>query len=108
MFQTNVHSTFKAHRSRKHTGYSLEDFKTTVLSSGSGHVFDTTNEGNGHVISDNETDVLTDEADGSVEEDFDALLEDNLASLLLCMQTILHVSRNAIQHIIENLNDLVV
>lgn len=39
VFQTNVHSTFKAHRSRKHIGYLLEDFKTTVLSSGSGHVF---------------------------------------------------------------------
>lgn len=35
---------------------------------------------------------------------FDALLEDELASLLLCMQIILRVIRKAIQHIIQNLN----
>lgn len=69
--------TRQVHRNRKRTGYSLEDFKTTVFSSGSGHIFDTSNVENGHVTSD-EPDALT-EADGSVVECVDALLEDKLA-----------------------------
>lgn len=63
-------------------------------------IFLTTNEVKWLVTSD-ETRTLTDEA-----EDFDALLEDKLASSLLCMQTILHALTNAIQHIMENFNEL--
>lgn len=38
--------------------------------------------------------------------DFDSLQEHKVAALLLCMQTVLHVSRNSIHVILENINDL--
>lgn len=65
-------------------------------------IFWPTNEVKWLVTSD-ETGALTDEA-----EDFDALLEEKLASSLLCMQTILHASTNAIQHIMDNFNELLI
>ena len=39
LLQTNVNSTFIAHSNRKHIGHLLEDFKTTILTSGIVDVF---------------------------------------------------------------------
>lgn len=30
-FQTNIYGTYKSHRSRKHTPYSLQDFKVGIV-----------------------------------------------------------------------------
>ena len=107
-YRTNVYSSFNAHKSRSHLNCEVSDIKTEMV-----------------VIEDcqlDQSEDQSDEAGPSQNVELDApecspsptqfvvdpgalqsQLRNNLASLFLKMQSILHVSQMAIQDIVENL-----
>lgn len=106
-FRSNVVSTFSSHRSRLHKHHTVKDIRTAesdvvetepvdedrVGQSASEHVCE-------HIPSSSAVSDCEDRVDAPS-------LEHRLASLFLCMQTTLHISRQATQKIIEELNDIV-
>ncbi|XP_026053335.1 uncharacterized protein LOC113039609 isoform X1 [Carassius auratus] len=100
-FESNVYSTFNAHKSRVHSGSSTTQFKGPILSNIE------------------QLDQLTEVAeevplqdDNCVDESVDDMqdleiqLERNLASLFLKMQAILHISESAAQEVIQQINQI--
>lgn len=110
VFKTNKLSSFSCHRSRNHKTHTLKDFRTSITT-------DTEDESNdiGQPLEDDleagtsSQSCLRQESveEGSAEsvEDVNVeTLEHKLASLFLCMQTVLHVSKSATQKIVEEFN----
>ncbi len=102
-FQSSVLSTFKAHRSRVHWSCNVDSFRAELttrvsLSPVSELLVEDTPEPSLNVLSFSST--------SDNEEDIDKSFEHRLASLFLCMQTILHVSKSAIQEIAEELGQI--
>ena len=108
-YRTNVYSSFNAHKSRSHTNCEVSDIKTEMV------VIEDCQPDQSEVQSEAEAgpsqnvELDSPECSPSPPEfviDPAALqsqLRDNLASLFLKMQSILHVSEMAIQDIVENL-----
>lgn len=101
-FETNVYSTFNAHKSRSHNQTSdIRAFKPEIVSQLSGSA---------ETIPDIPVDDLSEEediADTDV-QDLYAQLEHNLASLFLEMQAILNLSENAVERVIQRISQLLV
>lgn len=98
-FQSSVYSTFRAHKSKKHHLCTVGDFRinlyqtcTQVTSNSESTGFDETN-----------SDHLDSTDDYIEDQDLHDLLQQKVASLLLRMQTILHVSKTTTQEIINEL-----
>ncbi|CCD20568.1 hypothetical protein TvY486_0034170, partial [Trypanosoma vivax Y486] len=104
-FETNVYSTFNAHKSKAHQQHCHEDFKLGVMLS---TAFGDTQENIVYSLNDNSG--SEDECNMAEEqvnlEDTKQKLEHSLASLFLKMRTILHISENATQEIIQQLNQI--
>lgn len=68
-FQTNVYGTFKSHRNRKHTPYSLHEFKVGIVNnsetknSADGNIDNSTHGGKCNVDSDSDIETGTKEQD---------------------------------------------
>ncbi|KAK0137892.1 hypothetical protein N1851_025902 [Merluccius polli] len=103
-FTSNVVSTFSSHRSRSHKHHTVKDLRTVE---GGIVVTETADEepvgqtaSNDHIPSTSAVRDCEDRVDAPS-------LEHKLASLFLCMQTVLHISKQATQKILEELNDIV-
>lgn len=103
-FKTNAYNTFSSHKSRKHRQYSVNDLRTViqpfaVTAAGSidGAASTSIQQESSHVLEEH-----------AVEHFDGTTVENKLASLLLSMQTALHVSRSAVQTIIEGLRDVLI
>nr|XP_055032090.1 uncharacterized protein LOC129420928 isoform X1 [Misgurnus anguillicaudatus] len=107
VFETNVYSTFNAHKSKAHhhNRPGPEHFKLGIISS----TQDSHTEEN---PAQPPIDSIDSEDECNLPEEQDNLddtrqkLEHNLASLFLKMQTILHISDSATQEIIQQLNQI--
>lgn len=103
-FETNIYSTFNAHKSKAHQHHCHEHFKLGImLSTQPGHTEDTAQPLVDSSGSEDECNMA--EEQGNL-DDTKQKLEHNLASLLLKMQTILHISESATQEIIQQLNQI--
>lgn len=103
-FRTNVPSTFSSHRSRSHKHHTVKDLRTVEGAAETETVDEEAVEQtacNEHIPS---TSCTVNDCEDRVDP---PSLEHKLASLFLGMQTVLHISRQATQRIIEELNDLV-
>lgn len=106
-FQTNVYGTFKSHRNRKHTPYSLQDFKVGIVhtseteNSADGDTDNSTHGGECNVDSD--SDIET----GTKEQDLLKTIELKLGSLLLKLENYFHVPRTAIDELLAELHFLI-
>lgn len=104
-FKTNTYSTFNSHKCRKHKHYTLKDFRTViqpVVISGDDIADESV--GDESVASTSfQDDVLREDRVGHCEYE---TVEHKIASLFLCMQTVLHVSRSAVQRIVEEIRDI--
>ena len=104
-FKTNTRSTFSSHRSRNHKNCTLRDFRSIARA-------DTEDVGNDGEQSDGETGTALHNSVRPTEveefpEDVDSeTRQHKLASLFLCIQTLLHVSRSSTQKIVEDLHNL--
>lgn len=98
-FQSNVYSTFCAHKCRKHQLSSSDNFRSNLHESCT-----SVNVSSDNIEFETETyhSALTTE-DLVDDKDLGDLLQHQFASLLLHMQTILHVSKAATQEIINEL-----
>lgn len=110
-FKTNNLKTFSSHRSRKHKNSKEirtclrepnEDEVSAVESYDIDQPFD--NSGEVETLQSGTSQDSSDSERGAC-ENVEAL-EHKIASLFLCMQTVLHVSKSAVQKIIEELNDI--
>ncbi len=103
-FQTNVYGTFRSHRNRKHTPYSLSDFKFGVVSTSITHVSDSdihesvqVNE----VASDN----VRFESSAEV-QDLPGVIVENFAAMLMKLEHFFHVPGIAVNEFLEELHFL--
>ena len=108
-FETNNLKSFSSHKSRNHKNHTLRKIQTSEFSESEPHVVDQPFDD--LVEAGTSQSVLTQESCENVSseylEDVDAkTLEHKLASLFLCMQTLLHVSKNAVQKIVEEFHDI--
>lgn len=107
-YKTSHYTTFTAHKSRFNSNATLEDFKSELITQ--------TQLCEEHVTEE----VLSDSSDGECsrdgsqkineqqqEEDTCDKVEVRLASFLLRLQTVLHVSKTAIQQIVTEFRDIV-
>lgn len=107
-FKTNCTSTFSSHKSRLHKNHTVKDFRA---SNAIVNEVDGNNPDEVQILDREPTVEIENElptASALAIEKIDSLtLQHKLASLFLCMQTVLHVSRQATKKILEELNDLV-
>lgn len=102
-FKSNVLSTFTAHRSRYHKPSTLGNFRPELVAEHT--VFVPVIEDD--IVSDTEDILVTDsvfEAGSGLENG--KAIQNQLGSLFLRMQTLLHVSNSAVQEIIDELFDI--
>ncbi|KAK0131464.1 hypothetical protein N1851_033866 [Merluccius polli] len=100
-FKSNVYNTFKAHKSRYHHASSVDDVRPDIIKFESeAHAVVTDH---AHLEDDVELGLNSDDADEYEEEDIGEIIKYSLASLFLRMQTVLHVSKSAIQDIVDEL-----
>ena len=104
-FKSSVNSSFSSHKSRYHNSNSLQDFKAELLlGPPTEHAEDNT-----HLADENCVDVQSDDNEYSDNErgnDIGEKIKGRLASLLLRMQAILHVSKSATQEIMNELTEI--
>lgn len=108
-FKTNNRSSFSSHKTRKHKNHTIQDFRLV-------------NKDSREDLDDTETE-LTDDLEPATssqrddiphverrEQDTESvdvdILEHKIAQLFLSMQTVLHISKSAIQKIVEQLHDI--
>ncbi|XP_056336525.1 uncharacterized protein LOC130247306 isoform X1 [Danio aesculapii] len=101
-FQTNVYVTFHSHKSKHHKTQTASDYKSSVVTV-SRRDSDNSPDSTSECFEDTSHKEIESEAD---EVDVDQILEKKLASLFLCMQTELGVSRNATKQIFHCLNEI--
>lgn len=99
-FESNVYSTFNAHKSREHKEHDWRMFKAEIISSNNDNVNIGDSMLNDATIEDCEDD---DEDPNDDHNDLEKQLEENLALLFLKMETILHIPQRSIQEVIEQL-----
>ncbi len=101
-FKTNVYVTFHSHKFKHHQKCKISDYSSSVVTvdrTDSDNWLDSASE----CFEDTLHDIHVEAADV---EDIDKILEKKLASLFLCMQTELCVSRSATQQIFQSLNEI--
>ena len=101
-FQSNVYSTFNAHKSRIHGRSTTPHFKPGIVHN-SEQPDEVTEEET--VSSQDDFECEYEESSGDT-QDLEAQLERNLAALFLKMQTVLHISEIAAQEIIQQINQI--
>lgn len=108
-FQSNVYSTFNAHKSKEHQDHNKMAFKPEIVSH---NVLEepppnmnTQTEDSASETDDVEAEVT--ELSEDV-EDLESQLEHNVAALFLKMSSILNISENALQELIEQINQIYV
>lgn len=96
-YKTNVHSSFKSHKSRKHSSHSFVDFKDGVVHGLS--VTETAEPGG----SDNEEccDNSQSDVDLNTTKDQTDIIEQKLAALLLKLENTFHMPSSAIDELLE-------
>ncbi|KAK0142460.1 hypothetical protein N1851_019612 [Merluccius polli] len=101
-FKTNTYSTFSSHKSRKHKQYTVKDFRTVIqpISAEAGIADESVAS---TLFQDDSSFVF--EEDRVAHLDFEQV-EHKVACLFLSMQTVLHVTRSAIQKIVEEIRDI--
>lgn len=106
-FKTNSYSGFSSHRSRKHKRHTINDLRTVLHSSASESVSIP------EVTSEASTSLQGNSGSCSGETPTNSLvsipyesIEHKIAKHLLSLQTVLHVSRSAVQEIVEETNDI--
>lgn len=106
-FQTNIYGTFKSHRNRKHTPYSLKDFKVGIVNTSEAENLadgDTDNSAHsGECDVDSDSDVESE----TKEQDLSKTIELRLGSLLLKLENYFHVPRTAIDELLAELHYLI-
>lgn len=101
-FKTNNRPTFSSHRSRIHRKHTLKDFRTAIQT-----VFERIdNEVPSISQISSEVEIGDDDRIQFDENVNSQTLEQKIASLFLCMQTVFHVSKDATQKIIEELKSI--
>ncbi|KAJ8264249.1 hypothetical protein GJAV_G00146970, partial [Gymnothorax javanicus] len=105
-FQTNVYGTFKSHRNRKHTPYSLEDFKVGIVKTNEGEdSADGDIDNSAHTV-ECSVDCDSDIEPETKEQDLSKTLELKLGSLILKLENYFHVPRTAIDELLAELHYL--
>ena len=106
-FESSVYSTYKAHKSKVHKHQNWKSFKPDIIGCDhADHSADAVQENMPHVDDAQEFEELSEEASESDLCDLGRQLEHNFASLLLKMQTILHIPESAVQEVIQQLYQL--
>lgn len=106
-FQSSVYSTFNAHKSKTHKEHTWKNFKSEIIVSTTSDTCDeAASESRGEVeqqetFDTEDLDVLEEACDDLC--GLEKQLEHNLASLVLKMQTILHIPESAVQEVIQHL-----
>lgn len=99
-FKTNIYGTFAAHRSRKHTPHSLDDFKEDVLKR---YVRPSnTTDSNDSFDQENDQPYMDDIEDDLRE--LPKLIEKSFAHLLLKLESIFNVPNRCIDEVVEELH----
>lgn len=100
-FKSNVYNTFKAHKSRYHCTSGIQDIRVELICCGPQLVNPSCSVEAEHTGIDLE---LSLDEDSDLDDDVnEESVKQSLASLFLRMQTVLHVSKSAIQEIVEEL-----
>ncbi|XP_026116308.1 uncharacterized protein LOC113094884 [Carassius auratus] len=99
-FKSNVYSTFTGHKCRYHCNSGVNNLRPELICNRS--TAETSEEQIEDVVSVEYDDFPNDD----YSEDYGALISHRLASLLLRMQTILHVSKSATQEIVNELYEI--
>lgn len=103
-FTTNNRSSFSSHKTRKHKNHTIKDFRLVNKDSEKHLDYTELNEDLDPATSTPHEPVERREQDT---ETVDAdILEHKVAQLFLSMQTVLHISKSAIQKIVEQLHDI--
>lgn len=102
-FQSNVYSTFNAHKSKVHSDSATAKFKTGVESNI--ECPDQLTEVGEQVSSQDDIECEFEESVDDI-QDLDTQLERNVGALFLKMQTILHISESAAQEVIQQINQI--
>uniref|UniRef100_A0A8C7WUQ7 C2H2-type domain-containing protein n=1 Tax=Oryzias sinensis TaxID=183150 RepID=A0A8C7WUQ7_9TELE len=103
-FETSIYSTFKAHKSKVHHDQNWKSFKSEII--GLDNVSDDNDAAQDQMSHADDMDDLEDvsvEASENELRDLEKQLEHNLASLLLKMQTVLHIPESSVQEVIQQL-----
>lgn len=98
-FKTNTYSTFSSHRSRKHKENTVKDFRTVIqpVSAEAGIA----DESVASTLFQDDSNFVSDRGHVDFEQ-----VEHRVACLFLSMQTVLHVTRSAIQKVVEEIRDI--
>lgn len=100
-FESSVYSTFKAHKSKAHKNNSWKRFKSEIT--GCDHDQDDAQEQTSHADDMAEFEKAIEEVSENDTHDLEKQLEHNLASLLLKMQTVMHIPESSVQEILQQL-----
>ena len=106
-FESNVSSTFRSHKHRLHSVCTIEDFKDTIVTKWSTieDVFNPFAMHNVGTEDDDEAVTQMDEDESNNEcEDLMNKIEHKIASILLKIENILHVSSTAVDELVEELS----
>ena len=103
-FESSVYSTFKAHKSKAHKEHSWKRFKSEIIGCDyEGHDQDSAQEQISHADDMAELEGVSEEASENDIRDLGKQLEHNLASLLLKMQTVMHIPESSVQEVLQQL-----
>ncbi|XP_024118247.1 uncharacterized protein LOC112139642, partial [Oryzias melastigma] len=105
-YQTNVYGTFKSHKSRKHSSYTVEDFKSGIVNTAESQTSAclATDE----IFADESVADFDDAEATDIEcKDLSDSIELNLASLLLKLENYYHVPSVAINELLSDLHYLI-
>ena len=102
-FESSVYSTFKAHKCKLHKQHNWKRFKSEIIGDYGSNDSDVSHD---QMSNADHIDELEEESEKVSEDDLCDLkkqLEHNFASLLLKMQSVLHISDNALQEVLQQL-----
>lgn len=103
-FESSVYSTFKTHKSRVHKEQNWKKFKSEII--GCNYVSHAAQEQMSQVDHVEEFEEVSEDARENDLGDLEKQLEHNLASLLLKMQSILHIPESTVQEVIQQLCEI--
>lgn len=116
-FKSNVYSTFNAHKSKEHQGHNKKAFKPKIVSHNilEEPSSDINAQSKDSALETDEVELevteLSDDVDDLMvtelnEDDLESQLEHNVAALFLKMSSILNISEDALQEVIEQINQI--
>lgn len=104
-FKTNNRSSFSSHKTRKHRNHTIQDFRLVNKHSRE-DLDDTETELNDELEPATSSQEPVERREQDTERVDVDILERKVAQLFLSMQTVLHISKSAIQKIVEQLHDI--